>query len=134
MNGKSGAIAVILRLLMFGGCFWWWECSGLWGDDEFQRYAQRTDRMTMTSGDAKEVNATTHMLTPWPPGVGDRRILADGQRMQGALDRYRKSIRTPDPMPDVSSPDYAMGPAVQEKGSGSGNGGGGAAPAPYQGQ
>ena len=27
-------------------------CSGLWGDDELLRYVQRTDRITMSAGDA----------------------------------------------------------------------------------
>jgi hypothetical protein len=136
MIGKSGAIAVILRLVMFGGCFWWWECSGLWGDDEFQRYAQRTDRMTMTSGDAKDVNAMAHIPTPWPRGVLDRRIVADSAHMQRVLDRYRRSARTPDPMPDVSAPDISMGATIppDKDSNGGGGGGAGVAPAPYQGQ
>ena len=135
MIGKSSAIAIILRLVMFGGCWWWWECSGLWGDDEFQHYAQRTDRMTMTSGDAKEVNAMAHIPTPWPRGVFDRRILADSAHMQRALDRYRRSARTPDPMPDVSLPDISFGPSIApDKDSNGGGGGGGSAPAPYQAQ
>ena len=63
-------LASILAGLLVGGC------SGLWGDDEIERYAQRTDRITMSAGDAKEVNAVTHMNHPWPPGVGDRRIVS----------------------------------------------------------
>ena len=59
-------------------------CTGLWGDDELDRYAQRTDRITLSAGDAKETNAVTHMNSPWPPGVQDRRIYADGARMQRA--------------------------------------------------
>jgi hypothetical protein len=136
MNTRHDTFAAIFRVILFGGCWWWWSCSGLWGDDEFQHYVQRNDRMTMTSGDAKEVNAVTHMLTPWPRGVNDRRIVADGAHMQRALERYRKSARTPDPMPDVSLPDYAMGVAIAPDKGDSGPGGGGAAPAaaPYPGQ
>ena len=126
MMGKSSTVAVILRLVMFGGCWWWWECSGLWGEDEFQRYAQRNDRMTMSSGDAKEVNAMAHIPTPWPRGVGDRRIVSDSAHMQRALDRYRRSARTPDPMPDVTLPDVSMGVLIQpDKQQGGGGGGGG---------
>jgi hypothetical protein len=133
MNTRHDTLAAIFRVILFGGCWWWWSCSGLWGDDEFQHYIQRNDRMTMTSGDAKEVNAVTHMLTPWPRGVNDRRIVADGSRMQRALERYRKSARTPDPMPDVSLPDFAMGVAIPpDKGDAAPGGGG--APAPYPGQ
>jgi hypothetical protein len=143
MTVRRDTIAAILRLVMFGGCWWWWECNGLWGNDEFQRYAYRTDRMTMSSGDAKEVNAMAHIPTPWPRGVGDRRIVSDSAHMQRALDRYRRSARPPDPMPDVSLPDISMGVAIApEKGgggagggdAGGGAGGGGAAPAPYQAQ
>jgi hypothetical protein len=141
MNTKHETLASIIRAILFGGCWWWSSCSGLWGDDEFQHYIQRSDRMTMTSGDAKEVNAVTHMFTPWPRGVSDRRIVADGPHMQRALERYRRSARTPDPMPDVSLPDAAMGVAIPPEKDGAGGGGasggaggGGAPPAPYAGQ
>jgi hypothetical protein len=133
MTGKHNALAALLRIVMFGGCWWFGECSGLWGDDEFQRYAQRSDRMTMSSGDAKEVNAMAHIPTPWPRGVNDRRIVTDSAHMQRVLEWYRRSARHPDPMPEVSLPDAPMGPAISpEKGGGQGGGGGGgAAPAPY---
>lgn len=141
MTVRHDTIVAILRLVMFGGCWWWGECSGLWGDDEFQLYIRRSDRMTMSSGDAKEVNAMAHIPTPWPPGVNDRRIVSDGARMQNSLDWYRRSARHPDPMPDVSLPDFSMGVAIppdKQGGGGAGGGGGGgggsAAPAPYQGQ
>lgn len=107
----------------------------MWGDDEFQRYVQRSDRMTMSSGDSKEVNAMAHIPTPWPRGVNDRRIISDSAHMQRALDRYRRSARTPDPMPDVTLPDVSMGVAIPAEKDGNGGGaGGGAAPAPYQAQ
>jgi hypothetical protein len=107
MIRKSDTIAAVVRLLMFGGCWWWWECNGLWGDDEFQRYVQRTDRITMSAGDAKEVNAVTHMYTPWPRGVSDRRIVTDGARMEHALERYRRGAEPPDSMPNVPQ-DYGL--------------------------
>jgi hypothetical protein len=131
MIARYDKIAAILRLVMFGGCWWWGNCSGLWGDDEFQRYIERSDRITPNGGDAKEVNAITHMIHPWPRGVGDRRIIADSAHMQRALDRYRRGARPPDPMPDVSPPDSAMGASLPpEKGGGGAGGGGGAPPAP----
>jgi hypothetical protein len=140
MIAKSNTLAAIARVVMFGGCWLFGECSGLWGNDEFQRYVQRSDRMTMTGGDAKEVNAMAHIPTPWPRGVNDRRIVSDSEHMQRALDRYRRGARTPDPMPDVSLPDISMGVALppEKQGSGGaaggGGGGGGTAPAPYAGQ
>jgi hypothetical protein len=125
MIGKSDTIAAILRFVMLGGCWWWGECSGLWGDDEFQLYIQRSDRMTMSSGDAKEVNAMAHIPTPWPRGVNDRRIVSDSVHMQRALDRYRRGADPPDPMPTIP-PDYGkqfgqtLPPEQQSQGSTSG--------------
>jgi len=66
MIGKSDTLAAIVRLVMFGGCWWWWECNGLWGNDEFQRYVQRSDRMTTSSGDAKEANIVQHIFALAP--------------------------------------------------------------------
>src|SRR5205085_3656163 len=104
--------------------------------DEFQRYIERSDRIAPNGGDAKEVNAIAQMIHPWPRGVGDRRIVADSPHMQRALERYRRSARTPDPMPDVTLPDAAMGVSLPpEQGPGGGGGGGGPpAPTPYPGQ
>ncbi|MEW6641881.1 MAG: hypothetical protein AB1586_15360 [Pseudomonadota bacterium] len=56
--------------------------------DEIERYFQRKDTVTFSAGDAKEVNARTHMLTPWPRGVHDRRILANGSRMAHGIECY----------------------------------------------
>ena len=65
-------------------------CSGIYGDDELARYVQRSDKVTLSAGDAKSVNAMTHVLDPWPPGVSDRRIPASGDRMVRAIERYRR--------------------------------------------
>ena len=53
------------------------------------RYFQRIDTITVTSGDARNVNAVTHIIDPWPRYVRNRRIPANGQRMVGAITRYR---------------------------------------------
>ena len=58
------------------------SCNGLAGDDEMDRYFQRSDTITLSAGDAKQANAVTHTINPWPPGVGDRRI--------GGLSQYGK--------------------------------------------
>jgi hypothetical protein len=57
--------------------------------DEFGHYFQRIDKMTVVSGDARDVNAVTQIIDPWPLYVHDRRIPANGQRMVGAIDRYQ---------------------------------------------
>jgi hypothetical protein len=58
-------------------------------------YLQRTDKIFAGAGDAKEVNAATHVIDPWPRYVGNRRIPADGERMVGAVERYRDVRRLP---------------------------------------
>jgi hypothetical protein len=118
-------VASIVAALAAGGC------SGLWGDDEFDRYFQHTDRITLSAGDAKEVNAAAHMLTPWPPGVGDRRIVGDGARMQRAIERYHRGARPPDPLPEIGLGGTPLGTALPTETPATGPGAvpGGAAPA-----
>ena len=94
---------VLLALVTLG------SCNGLAGDDEMERYFQRSDTITMSAGNAKEVNAVTHTIHPWPPGVGDRRIVADGQRMVGAVKRYRTTQRPLDTLPNIGEGGFAMG-------------------------
>ena len=65
-------------------------CYGLYGHDEMERYAQRTDTVTLSAGDAKEVNARTHMVAAWPRGVGDRNIPMMGTRGVRAIECYRQ--------------------------------------------
>ncbi len=57
--------------------------------DEIGRYFQRIDTNSLVSGDAREVNAVTQIIDPWPPYARDRRIPANGRRMVGAIDRYQ---------------------------------------------
>jgi hypothetical protein len=135
MAVKLFTLAAIPAVLLVGGC------SGLWGDDELARYARRTDRITMSAGDAKEVNAVTQTLNPWPPGVEDRRIVTDGMRMQRAVERYGRSARPPDPLPDTGIGGTPIGTALSTEPPGSQGGAGapaaasgGLPAAPSQGQ
>lgn len=84
-------------------------CNGLAGHDEMDRYFQRSDTITLSAGNAKEVNAVTHTIHPWPPGVGDRRIVTSGQRMVGAVKRYNTNQRPLDTLPNIGEGGYAMG-------------------------
>ena len=82
-------------------------CGGLYGDDELARYAQRSDKITLSAGDAKNVNAVTHTIDPWPPGVHDPRIPANGERMVHGIERYRRGPPQPG-----SPPPGAIGAAA----------------------
>jgi len=94
---------VLFAPVLLGGCY------GLYGHDEVDRYFQRSDTITMSAGDAKQVNAVTHTITPWPHYVGDRRIATDARRAGAAVTRYGTSKRPTDQLPDMGDPTKAMG-------------------------
>ena len=94
---------VLFAPLLLGGCY------GLAGHDEVDRYFQRSNTITMTAGDAKEVNAVTHTIHPWPRNVGDRRIAYDARRVGAAVTRYGNTQRPVDQLPDIGQATEAMG-------------------------
>jgi hypothetical protein len=96
-------LLIILVTLSLGGCY------GLAGDDEMSRYLQRSDTMTMSAGDAKQVNAVTHTINPWPRYVQDRRIATDARRTDGAVQRYSTTTRPVDQLPNIGPATEAMG-------------------------
>src|SRR5882724_2612825 len=84
---------VLLAIVTLG------SCNGLAGNDEIDRYYQRSDTITLSAGDAKQANAVTHTINPWPAYVGDRRIVSDARRAVGAIARYRSGTQPRDPLP-----------------------------------
>ena len=52
-------------------------------------YFDRRDTVTLYSGDAVATNRLTQMIDPWPAASGQRNIAFNGERMQGAAERYR---------------------------------------------
>ena len=89
--------------LLLGGCY------GLAGHDEVDRYFQRSDTITMSAGDAKQVNAVTHTIHPWPQNVRDRRIAYDARRVGAAVTRYGNTTQPVDQLPDIGDPTKLMG-------------------------
>ena len=85
------------------------SCNGLAGNDEMDRYFQRSDSITLSAGDAKQANAVTHTINPWPSYVGDRRIVAQAAKTGGAIARYRNGTQPRDPLPLVGIPGTPMG-------------------------
>ena len=96
-------LLTVVAALSLGGCY------GLAGDDEMSRYLQRSDSITMSAGDAKQVNAVTHTINPWPRYVGDRRIATDARRTGAAVQRYTTTTRPVDQLPDIGDATIAMG-------------------------
>src|SRR5258708_28492843 len=93
----------LLAPLLLGGCY------GVAGHDEMDRYFQRSDTITLSAGDAKQVNAVTHTINPWPRYVGDRRIVTDARRPVGAVTRYGATLRPVDQLPDIGDSTKALG-------------------------
>jgi hypothetical protein len=84
-------LACIAVAVSAGGCW-----PGPYGNNGAQ-YVHRSDTITLGAGNAKDVNAATQVIDPWPRYVGNRRIPANGERMVGAVQRYQRSgaARTP---------------------------------------
>ena len=70
--------------IALGGCW-----SGIYENPAAQ-YVARSDTVTLGAGNAKDVNAATHVIDPWPRNVKDRRIKGNGERMVGAVQRYQR--------------------------------------------
>ena len=96
-------LLALVPVLSLGGCY------GLAGHDEIDRYFQRSDTQTMSAGDAKQANAVTHTITPWPPYVGDRRLAYDARRVGSAVTRYGNSRQQVDQLPDIGDATKQMG-------------------------
>jgi len=79
------------------------------GNDEMDRYFQRSDTITLSAGDAKQANAVTHTINPWPSYVGDRRIVVGAAKTGGAIARYRSGTQPRDPLPAIGEGGFPMG-------------------------
>jgi hypothetical protein len=118
-----GTRHIIAFAVLVGGSF---AGSGAlaWDQDPFAMYFQRSDKITLGAGDAKAVNAATHVIDPWPRYVGNRRIPVNGDRLSRAVERYRQgSYRQP--APPISPYLYGAGGFGGGGFGGGGFGGGG---------
>lgn len=85
--------------------------------DSFQQYVQRSNKITLSAGNAQEVNTRLQEIDPWPKDVGNTRIAVDGQRMADAVYRYRCNKMAPQPLAiqgtgvTTASPSAASGSA-----------------------
>ena len=85
------SLGSLMLAATLGGC-----SSGIYENPAAQ-YVARSDTVTLSAGNAKDVNAATHVIDPWPRNVKDRRINGNGERMVGAVQRYQRpqTGRTP---------------------------------------
>lgn len=91
-------IAIALLFLTLGGCM---RTGAYDSTRPYLHYTQRTDTITMTAGNDQAVNTRVQEIDPWPRYVGNTRIPVSGQRMAGAVERYRdvsKLSQAPQPL------------------------------------
>jgi hypothetical protein len=99
---KLMRVPAVLMLLSGGGCMQTDPVSTVQvynPMDSYQQYVQRSDKVTLSAGNAQEVNTRIQEIDPWPRNVGNARIAVNGQRMADAVYRYRCGKRAPQPMP-----------------------------------
>jgi hypothetical protein len=88
MSKIGRTIAVLALAAACGGCW-----SGVY-EHPAAEYLHRSDTITLSAGNAKDVNATTHIIDPWPRYAANRRIPAHGERMAHAIERYKSGAAT----------------------------------------
>jgi hypothetical protein len=76
-----------------------WSGAWAWDQDPAAQYFERKDTIVSGAGDARDVNAATHIIDPWPRYVGNRQIPANGDRMARAVKRYREGSCDPPALP-----------------------------------
>ena len=86
-------------------------CSGAWAwdQDPAAQYFERKDTIVSGAGDARDVNAATHIIDPWPRYVGNRQIPMNGERAAGAVARYRTNQPWLTPCPITPTFDIQTG-------------------------
>jgi hypothetical protein len=106
-NGKNArTVAAALALgTMLGAC-------------SADIYYDRRESLTFQGGDAVATNKVAHIIDPWPPAAANRRLEADGQRMQRAIDRYRTNRTTPLQTTSTSSVGYGGSAPAATPGAG----------------
>lgn len=117
----AGSIA--LAALIIGSAARAGDLVGLRGDDlqyEFaEPYLERIDGVTTSLGNARDINAVTHMIDPWPRHVRNRHIPANGERMAGAIYRYgsgRPQLTPPPIAPVYNTTDVRTNPTASAVG------------------
>jgi hypothetical protein len=78
--GRAVVSAVALGTLLAG-------CSDL--------YLDRNGTVTLGAGDAVAANEVEQMVDPWPPHSNNKNLTFNGERMQRAVECYRKNRVTP---------------------------------------
>jgi hypothetical protein len=73
---RTAALALVAGVVLGG-------CSDL--------YYDRRETIALGAGDAVAGNAAIHTVDPWPRHSRNTNVAFDGERMQSAVDRYRRN-------------------------------------------
>jgi hypothetical protein len=79
-------VRIVLVVALAAGCGGCW--AGVY-ENPGAEYLHRSDTITLSAGNAKNVNAVTHIIDPWPRNVANRKIPGNGERMAHAMERYK---------------------------------------------
>ena len=87
-------------------------------------YLDRRDTIALSGGDAVATNRVTHMVDPWPRDSANRDIAFDGNKIEGAMERYRNNkvvqpqgigtANTYQPAPTAQNNTAPVGPTVTQ--------------------
>jgi len=94
-NAMRG-LTLAAMLAMLGGC---------------SEYLDRRDTIALSGGNSVATNAVTQMVDPWPRASANRNIGFDGNKMEGAFERYRTNKVTP-PNATGTSAAYEQAPGA----------------------
>jgi hypothetical protein len=83
-------------------------------------YYDRREGVSFQAGNAVASNVAVETIDPWPAAAANREIAGNGQRVQGAIERYRNNKVTPPQGTGTSSVKYA--PILAAPAASSGNG------------
>ena len=114
MSSQSRIKAAVLAL--FGVAVLGIALSGCSSAD---LYLDRRETVVPYAGDAKAINQVTMMVDPWPPYSANRNIAFNGERMQGAVERYRTRNVIPPVNATTSSVAYTQAQQAAQSASNS---------------
>ncbi len=77
-------VAALLGIAALGAALG--GCSDLYWD--------RRDAIALSAGDAIAANEAAQTIDPWPPHSGNTNVAFNGQKMQSAIERYRRNLVT----------------------------------------
>jgi hypothetical protein len=72
----------------------------------------RREGISLAAGEAQAANRVTQVIDFWPPYSANRNIAYNGERMQGAAERYRSHKVVQPISPITSSTDQPQPPAA----------------------